>query len=468
MRTMIEFRFIRSVSAIAACATLALAGCVPAQLRTQAPSAAPSVTLQAGPMLGYSEMREVLLWAQTTGPAQVHFVYWDTAAPGVLHRTRGEMTGEEAGFTTRQVAAGLEPGRRYAYEVWVNGAPAPREYRLEFQTQALWQYRTDPPDFRVAIGSCFYVNEDAYDRPGRPYGGNYEILASIAQARPDVMLWLGDNTYYREVDWYSRSGMLHRYTHTRSLPELQPLLASSHHYATWDDHDFGPNNSDRSWPHKETALEVFRLFWGNPTYGVGGRPGVTTKFQWGDADFFLLDDRYYRTPNERRGDGHTILGEEQIQWLIDALAFSAAPFKIIAIGGQVLNPMAVDETYANVSPAERERLISLITEQGISGVMFLTGDRHFTELTRLERPGTYPLYDLTISPLTAGVWEGAVPSAGTVEGTLVRARNFALLDFSGPRNDRALRIGVHDSEGRELWTRTIRAAELRSPRPESR
>lgn len=442
-------------------------GCVPVAAQSPvAPArtgAAAVAELQAGPMAGYSEMREVLLWAQTTAAANVHFVYWDTAAPAVRHRTTGGTTRAEDGFTTRQTADLLEPGRGYAYELWMDGAPVRVTYPLRFQTQALWQWRTDPPAFRIALGSCFYVNEPEYDRPGAPYGGDYHILASLARTQPDAMLWLGDNTYYREVDWFTRSGMIHRYTHTRSLPELQPLLGSTHHYAIWDDHDFGPNDSDRSWSRKETALDVFRLFWGNPTYGVGGPPGVTTMFQWGDVEFFLLDNRYHRAPNFRRGPDHTVLGEEQFQWLIDALTSSRAPFKFVAIGGQVLNPRAEHETYANVSPAERQRLMDAVSAQNIPGVIFLTGDRHLTELTRIDRSGDYPLYDLTVSPLTAGAFTTGTANPASVPGTLVTQRNFALLDFSGPRQDRVVKISVYDAAGTELWSRSIRATELRRP-----
>ncbi len=32
--------------------------------------------IQSGPMVGYSEMREVLLWVQTKQAAKVKFMYW--------------------------------------------------------------------------------------------------------------------------------------------------------------------------------------------------------------------------------------------------------------------------------------------------------------------------------------------------------------------------------------------------------
>ncbi|MBK8613627.1 MAG: hypothetical protein IPN85_09025 [Flavobacteriales bacterium] len=38
------------------------------------------------------------------------------------------------------------------------------------------------------------MNEPAYDRPGTAYGGGYGIFNSIAETKPDLMLWLGDNT----------------------------------------------------------------------------------------------------------------------------------------------------------------------------------------------------------------------------------------------------------------------------------
>ena len=37
--------------------------------------------LQSGPMVGYSDMREVMLWAQTKQPANVQIRYWEQGRP---------------------------------------------------------------------------------------------------------------------------------------------------------------------------------------------------------------------------------------------------------------------------------------------------------------------------------------------------------------------------------------------------
>jgi len=426
-------------------------------------------------MLGHTTHRTAVLWVQTMAPAEVAVAYRpvEQDTTGATRPATGGRatvrTGED--HVARLVLSHLEPGTRYAYDLLIDGVEAERPYPLEFTTQPLWQHRADPPAFTVAVGSCYYANEPVYDRPGRPYGGDPAIFARIAALNPDVMLWLGDNVYLREVDWWSPEGIAHRYGHARAEPALQPLLATAAHYATWDDHDYGPNDSDRSYILKDAALETFQRYWANPSYGVGGVPGVFTQFQWGDADFFLLDDRYHRAPNRAPDSARTVLGEGQLRWLLDALTYSRAPFKVVVLGGQVINPVPVFETYAAIAPAERERLIAEITAREIEGVLFLSGDRHHTELLRLERPGAYPLYDFTSSPLTSGASNYPTREDSPerdnplrVPGTLVTERhNFGTLTFEGPRNARTLTLRTYDATGALLWEHRIAEAELELP-----
>lgn len=439
-----------------------LTACVlSALLGTSVPGAAQDEVIRSGPMVGYSEMREVALWVQTTRAADVSFAYWDAAHPADRRETAAVRTRAEDAFVAEIHVGLLEPGRRYRYEVEVDGRVVPIDWRLEFQTQELWQWRHDPPEFRIALASCLYVNEPAYDRPGEPYGSDFRILDALVNERPDAMLWMGDNTYLREVDWYSRSGILHRYTHTRAYPELQPLLGATSHYAVWDDHDYGPDNADWTWREKQTTKEVFDLFWANPSSGTPEFGGIATSFQWGDAEFFLVDDRWFRS-SENRVSGRRMLGP-QLEWLIDALASSRSTFKFVVVGGQMLNPEAAWETFATF-PEERAALLDAIRENDIPGVMFLTGDVHYTVLTRMPRAGAYPLYDLTVSPLTAGPTvtdEATNHNYLLVPGTLYADHNFATLDFSGPREDRVMTITVRAASGDVVWRRDIRASELR-------
>jgi alkaline phosphatase D len=416
--------------------------------------------LQAGPMVGYSDMREVKLWVQTKEPAKVKIKYWAKDNPGEVYTTSEVKTIADHANAAHLVADKVEPGKNYSYELYINNKKVKRNYPLEFKTQELWQHRKDAPDFTFAVGSCFYVNDTPYDRPGKPYGStSFEILTSIHQKKPDFMLWIGDNTYLREPDWNTKTGIQYRYTHTRSVPELQPLLGSVHNYAIWDDHDYGPNNSDRSFWGKNLTLDAFKTFWANPNY-IFENEGIAGTFQWNDVQFFLTDDRWFKSPNSRTTD-KAYLGEEQLNWLIDALHSSSATFKVICVGGQVLNPAEEKENYSN-HPQERQKLLDAIAKAKIKGVIFMDGDRHFTELTRLEREGTYPLYDFTISPLTAGVSDPKnEQNTLRVPGTLVREHNFGLVSVSGPATDRAFKVTIYNAKGDQIWQKEIKAAELK-------
>jgi alkaline phosphatase D len=420
--------------------------------------------IKSGPMVGWSGFREALLWVQTEKEAKVKFNYWEQGKIETKKSTDQFLTEKSKAYAISIEADDAQPGKKYEYEVVINGKVVKRNYPLVFQTQVLWQYRTDPPPFTFAFGSCAFINETEYDRPGKPYGANYEIFNSIAAQKPDFMIWTGDNAYYREVDFTTKTGMLKRMTHSRSTPELQPLLGATHNFAIWDDHDYGPDNSDRSFVLKNESLEVFKTFWGNQNY-VFKNEGITGTFEWADVQFFLIDDMWWKAPTERKvklPDNGDYLGEKQLSWLIDALTISKASFKFVVTGGQILNPAKIFENMATFVH-EREQLLKSIEDAKIPGVIFISGDRHHSVINKLERPGTYPLYDFTISPLTSGPSKptAAEMNLSMVDSTLYVDRNFAFAQVSGPRKDRLLKIGVHDVNGKEIWKKEFKASELK-------
>ena len=451
-----------SVSIISIFGFLLAAAAASPSLYAAAVTAQQQPELASGPMPGHSTTRAVTVWLQGNTDAEVVLDYWPDGQPGKIRSSQASSLKSEQQYSAHITIDGLEPGTSYHYSVKLNGKPVRIPGKLMFHTQPLWKWRNDPPPFRVVTGSCAYINDAAYDRPGRPYGDEYDIFTRIAAQSPDMMLWLGDNVYTREADFDSRWGMAERYRHTRALPELQPLLHSTHHYAIWDDHDYGPNEANRSFVLKDQSLALFKRYWSNPAYGLPGEPGIFTTFTFRDIDFFLLDNRYQRNSDkapDRPGKG--MLGKQQLAWLKDALLRSKAPFKIIANGSQMLNQFGERESWRNF-PRERAGFLGWLKETGISGVLFLTGDAHFSALTRLEREHDYPLYELTCSPLTADPRPKASPSIviPPVPDTFVGERNFCQLDFSGPARARRLTISVFDADGKKKWQREIAAGEL--------
>ncbi len=420
--------------------------------------------LLSGPMVGYCEMKEAVIWLQTNEKATVKIVYFAIDQPSEIFYSDSQTSTKDVGFTYHLILDKLQPGKKYNYTVYINDKKVVLPYETSFSSKKLWEWRENAPDFKVAFGSCNYINEAEFDRPGKPYGSGYSIFESINSKNPDIMIWGGDNNYLREADWDSKTGIYHRNTHSRSIKEMQPLLAKTQNFAIWDDHDFGPNDSDRSFYNKNLTLEAFKNFWANKSYGMSPEQndGNYSTFNWGDAQVFLLDDRFFRSPNDRITGEKTMLGKAQFEWLIDALSFSKASFKIIVIGGQVLNEFADTENYGHF-PEEKQKLLKEILDNKIKGVLFLTGDRHFAEMSVLQREGTYPIYDWTVSPFTSGIASKEVINEENkfkVKGSTFVQNNFGLLSFSGSKETRQMKLSLFDKDGKELWNKIILKTDL--------
>jgi len=421
--------------------------------------------LEAGPMLGYVEMQEANLWIQTTKPVEFEVKYT------IADQDEGEwvsyegITKKEESNTAHIKLKDLEYGTTYKYDLYLDGTKVVLPYKTEFTTQELWQYRTSPPDVNIAMGSCLFINDKQYDRPGDPYGQGTDILKEIPKKDPDIMLWLGDNVYYREPDFYSVKRMDYRYKDARNTPQMQRLLAEAVNLAIWDDHDYGPNNADRSYRMREEALQIFKRYWANPDYGINGTSGVFTRYKYSDIEFFFLDDRYHRAPNRLDKKDKPFFGKEQLQWLKDGLAGSYATFKIIVVGNQVTNRFNEHESLYAYG-AEYDNLMNYLNEQDIPGVIFLSGDRHFTELLKTTRGNDYPIYEFTSSPLSSSTYGSLDESEEyknpqRVDGTLFyQDQNFGMMRVTGKEDNRKLILQTYDSKGKKVWQKTIHESEL--------
>ena len=420
--------------------------------------------LEAGPMIGYVEMQEANLWIQTTKPIDFEIRYHPKSTDGDLQTYRG-TTQEGESNTAHIKLEDLSYGTTYDYELYLNGEQVQLSYDTEFTTQQLWQYRRGAPNFSIAMGSCLFINDKPSDRPGEGYGKGTGILSEITEQDPDIMLWLGDNVYYREPDFYSKARMDYRYQDARNTETMQPLLANAINLATWDDHDYGPNNSNRSYRMREQSLDIFKRYWANPSYGIEGTDGVFTKYKYSDVEFFFLDDRYHRAPNGLKGENRDFFGQAQLQWLMDGLVSSSATFKLVVVGNQATNKMHDYESlYAYKSGYDQ--LMNFLSNHDIPGVMFVSGDRHFTELLKTNRGRKYPLYEFTSSPLSSGTYSALDESKEynnpqRVNGTLVyEDQNFGMIRVQGKEDERKLILQTYGSEGDKLWEKTISENDL--------
>jgi len=427
--------------------------------------------LVAGPMPGFVELRTAKIWVEVKPGSFLELWYWKKGEQ--LSAQKLSATTDAARWFTTVVfdLVALEPNTTYEYAVVVNSRSTKKPARAdgEFTTQDLWSWRKPAPDFSFLAGSCAYFNEPVYDRPGRPYGNDSSIFETMAKEKASFMLWLGDNWYLREADYYSEWGIWYRAHRDRQLPVLQNFLRAMPQFAIWDDHDYGPNDADKSFHLKETSRKVFMNYWANPSYGQNGK-GIYTRVTYNDCDFFLMDDRYFRSnddmePREygKPNPSKRMWGQEQMEWLKNALLQSKTPFKFIVTGSQTLNPASPFDCLQDY-PVEFEELMGFLSAERINGVLFLTGDRHHSEVIRFDRLNDYPLYDITSSPLTSGV--GRVSgkekdNPARMPNTLVEAQNYARISVSGKTSERKLLVEFIGIKGEKLAEWSINEKDIR-------
>jgi alkaline phosphatase D len=423
----------------------------------------------SGPMLGPVELRDAKVWVEVSPEVKTVSLLYNKKNDSKSLKTinyKGKLGNDFNPITF--TIGGLDFNTTYSYKVSINGKPTNRGG--EFTTKDLWQWRKPAPDFSFLTGGCAYVNQPVYDRPGTPYGQDSSIFETMAREKAAFMLWTGDAWYSREVDYYSEWGLWYRASHDRAVPALQNFLKAMPQFAIWDDHDYGPNDIGKNYILKETSRKIFNSYFCNPSSGENGQ-GIYTMTSWGDADIFMLDDRWWRSADKIKDsmDGKPnpdkrMFGVQQMEWLKNSLLFSSATFKIIATGSQVLNTVSPYDKLVDF-PAEYYELMSFLKEYKVNGVVFLTGDRHHSEIIKTERPGTYSLYDITVSPLTSGTHKFYGPEKDNpyrVFG-LDEKQNYGKFSFSGPRNNRKLTVEFIGVKGDKLGEWSIHEKDLKTP-----
>ncbi|APR86649.1 Phosphodiesterase/alkaline phosphatase D-like protein [Minicystis rosea] len=399
----------------------------------------------AGPMAGECGETDARIWAQARDGSPLTLVV--DGEDGPIRRLVLPRWDEWLCVVFH--VEGLKPGTTYTYTIESeHGATAPQRFRTA--------PRADARRARIAFGSCFWE----HDNP------RLTIFDSIRRERPDLFLMIGDNCYYGEPDWQSQHTMMLAQLRHRNSGPLRRLAAETPVLGIWDDHDFGPNDSDGSFVYKPTSLAVFRRMWAQRGYGESDVPGIFSAVRFGPVEIFLTDGRYHR---EER---HCILGEAQLAWLCERLRRSDAPVKLLVSGSQILPEAAVGlewECWRRDAPGELAALTAFIEQHDIRGVVFASGDVHLGYLLHATgrslggaRRGP-DFWELTASPLANEPWHETITGLGLRDPYLVAehaTHNYGLLDVDLDRAGAEIRLVLADAHGRPLVSQLIALSAL--------
>lgn len=339
--------------------------------------------LKGGPMIGHVTESAAAVWIKASNSAKSAIKIGMSPDLSDGRIVEGAKLEEGSGFAGTIVMNELKPGTRYYYSVLLDGEAATAKPAASFVTAPA---PGAPGKLRFAFLSC--VGHRGY----MAAAGWGEMAA-----RPnfDMVLMLGDNHYANTTDVAKQRA---NYTMHRSVAGFRDLTSKVPCVGIWDDHDFGPNDSDGTLPEKEKSLQTFKEFWANAAFGEAGNPGCYHKFSRGDVDFFMLDVRYHRSPDKAPKDdpAKTMLGKKQLEWLKREIKASKAKVKFIASGSEFQTFGTVDSWTSY--PTERRALLDFLRAEGGDGVVLISGDRHFTSGYQVE--GRW--IEITSGPLGSG------------------------------------------------------------------
>ncbi|HZF50497.1 MAG TPA: alkaline phosphatase D family protein [Polyangiaceae bacterium] len=318
-----------------------------------------------------------------------------------------------------------------------------------------------PPKTRIALGSCMHQDKK------KP------VLNLATASAPDLFVFLGDNIYGDSTDL---AVLQAKYDKLAASPEFQALRAAVPLIATWDDHDYGANDAGKEYPQKAATKGLFLDFWEEPA----GSPrrtqeGIYTSYLYeepgGTVQVILLDTRWFRDPLDLNSDptkykndyqptmdtSRTMLGDAQWAWLEGELG-KPADVRILGTSTQFGHEYNGYESWTNM-PHERQKMVDLIKKTGAEAAIFISGDVHWGELSKLEAAGGYPLYDLTSSGITE-TWPAIEVNANRV-GEPVAENNYGFVEVTWGETDHAISLGLVDVAGVTRVQHEVSTSDLR-------
>lgn len=319
---------------------------------------------------------------------------------------------------------------------------------------------------KIAFGSC-----GKQDQP-------LEIFNTVVAHEPDLFIFLGDNIY---GDTKNMDTLKAKYSRLAAKKSFQNLKSHTTLLATWDDHDYGWNDIGRHYPYKKESKKIFLDFFEEPKNSDRWKhEGIYTSYMYAcngkTLQIILLDNRTFRDDlqpynNEFAYDKRyfyeldyapythadsTLLGETQWAWLEKEL-MKPADLRIIGTGSQFGIEFNGYEAWANF-PAEQKKMLELIKKTKASGVLFLSGDVHYAEISKLTEPDLYPIYDVTSSGLSS-TWHFATPNKNRIEGPVME-NHFGLITVDWAQPIPTIKMEIWDAKDNQRIEYSIRLDEI--------
>jgi hypothetical protein len=312
-------------------------------------------------------------------------------------------------------ATGLTPSTRYWWAVEDNGV---------LDTVYTGQFRTLPVE-DTAASFTISVAGDAGLQPLTPgvAGSTYpdrisndpvfDTVRELALNGDHLMfVHLGDLHYYNPGQIIGSAVADYRTCLDDVLlqPRQHELYRNVPLTWIWDDHDYGPNDSDETNPGKANAWQVYRER--VPSYPLADdTAGIHHAFKIGRVQFIAWDYRSFKSPKGNTDDASkTALGASQKAWLRSILETTTAEALVILQQTAWAVPPTVGSDAWGGYNTERQELADMFTSLGWADRMIMVGaDGHSVAIDSGANNAYGGFPHALIAPLDAnpsGTWEG--------------------------------------------------------------
>ena len=322
---------------------------------------------------------------------------------------------------------------------------------------------------KILFGSCM---ESANKMP---------IFDAINREKnTDLFILLGDNIYGDTTDM---KVMAAKYKKLNEDKGFHQMFSTTPTIAIWDDHDMGANDGGSEYPQKEASRKLMLDFFhepkGSPRYT---RPdGIYTSYMYGHGDKTVqvimpdlrwnrekldhVSNKVYQQVRQPKQMGpyiadptgkRSMLGEKQWQWLEKELK-KPAKIKIIASSLQLIPEFTGWEGWPNF-PHDRNRLLALIKKYKINGVIIISGDTHWGEISEMKKGLDYPLWEVTSSGLTQE-WKYISPNVYRV-GNPKPTKNYGELLINWKLKDPTIQLTLKDVNGNVFTSQRVNLSSI--------
>lgn len=237
-----------------------------------------------------------------------------------------------------------------------------------------------------------------------------KMWSELLNQHPDAIFIVGDSVY-PEKDFtgaVTPDELWTRYADSRQSLALLKSGTLIPVFAVWNDHDYGRNDGDRTFPYKNEMTEIFFSFFAQRKAAVGFErgPGVSSWLSGFGAHFAFLDNRSFRSPNGLDVADQTHFGADQEKWLANHLAAAHDPVFLIS-GDQFFGGYHPFESFEG---NHSKRFNSILQEwkKDSEPLLFISGDRKLSEIIKVPQARLgYTTYELTSSGFHASIPQNA-------------------------------------------------------------